>query len=92
MGYNEICPLTNTWTYKWSNVYDVPYIYKGHQWISYDNVKSLEKKVDFALGKNLAGVMIWSIETDDFRGKCGQKYPLLNAINNKLNVGSYETL
>ncbi|GIX80514.1 BLTX257 [Caerostris extrusa] len=30
--------------------------------------------------------MIWSLETDDFRGKCGQgKYPLLTTIYTKLN-------
>lgn len=30
--------------------------------------------------------MIWSLETDDFRGKCfSEKYPLLTAIATKLN-------
>jgi hypothetical protein len=29
--------------------------------------------------------MIWSVETDDFLGKCnGAKYPLLTAINSAL--------
>lgn len=28
--------------------------------------------------------MIWSIETDDFFGKCGEKYPLLKEINKGL--------
>jgi hypothetical protein len=29
--------------------------------------------------------MIWSLETDDFLGKChGEKYPLLTAINRVL--------
>lgn len=32
--------------------------------------------------------MIWSLETDDFRGKCyGEKYPLLKTIATKLNGG-----
>jgi hypothetical protein len=33
--------------------------------------------------------MIWSLETDDFLGKChGFKYPLLTTINNALFGGA----
>lgn len=28
--------------------------------------------------------MMWSVETDDFHGTCGEKYPLLNTINRVL--------
>lgn len=84
MGYNEICSLVNTWQYKYSSEHEVPIIYKSNQWIGYDNAQSIRKKVDYANALNLGGVMIWSIETDDFRGGCGTKYPLLNTINNAL--------
>lgn len=84
MGYNEICALDHSWSHKWSNEHAVPYVHNSNQWIGYDNVKSIEMKIDFGNSLNLAGVMIWSVETDDFRGKCGGKYPLLKAINNKL--------
>jgi hypothetical protein len=31
--------------------------------------------------------MIWSVETDDFLGKCnGTKYPLLRAINEVFGI------
>lgn len=85
MGYNEICSLVDLWNRDWSGSNKVPYIYNGNQWIGYDNEESIGLKVEFANAKNLGGVMIWSIETDDFRGKCGgTKYPLLNTINSKL--------
>lgn len=31
--------------------------------------------------------MLWSIETDDFFGKCGEKYPLLKTLNAGLRGG-----
>ncbi|XP_030246675.1 acidic mammalian chitinase-like [Drosophila navojoa] len=36
--------------------------------------------------RNLGGAMTWSIETDDFRGMCGETYPLLKAMNRGLGV------
>lgn len=36
----------------------------------------------------LGGAMLWSIETDDFKGICGEKYPLLKTLNNVLRKGS----
>lgn len=48
---------------------------------------------------NLSGVMIWSIDTDDFNGKCAslnnsldlreKKYPLLRSINMVLSQIDY---
>lgn len=87
LGYNEICSDKS-----WNVVYDsdlrVPYAYKGDQWVGYDDVQSIGEKVNYTLSKNLAGVMIWSIETDDFRGDCGAgPYPLLNKAFSAVNGG-----
>lgn len=35
--------------------------------------------------------MVWSVETDDFRGICGERYPLLKTLNQVLNQESTPT-
>ncbi|XP_026476620.1 acidic mammalian chitinase-like [Ctenocephalides felis] len=84
LGYNEICQYENSpeWTIIWDDEQKVPYMHKDNQWISYDNPESIALKAQFAKETGLGGVMVWSIETDDFRGLCeGGKYPLLTSIN-----------
>ena len=57
-------------------------MHKGTKWVSYDNIESIRLKSQFAYDQGLAGVMVWSIDTDDFRGKCGgPTFPLLRTIN-----------
>lgn len=68
----------------WENEQKVPYAYKGDVWVGYDNVESIKIKVDYAKKMNLGGLMVWSIETDDFHGKYGKAFPLLNAVNDSL--------
>ncbi|XP_051166063.1 chitinase-3-like protein 2 isoform X2 [Leptopilina boulardi] len=87
LGYNEICELQKN--ERWTTVFDeeqqVPYSFNGNQWVGYDDVRSLKIKAEYILKLGLGGVMLWSIETDDFRGICGEKYPLLKMLNSVLN-------
>lgn len=87
LGYNEIC--LNRWQEVWDNDQHVPYAYNGDQWVGYENPRSIKEKVDYGKSKNLGGFMIWSLSTDDFRGSCGQKYPLLTTIRQQMG-GSIE--
>ncbi|EFA06698.1 putative chitinase 2-like Protein [Tribolium castaneum] len=84
LGYNEICALYSDWTETWDDEQKVPRRVKGDQWVGFDNVKSIQLKMQFAKEKGLGGAMVWSLDTDDFLGKCGEKYPLLKAINDNL--------
>jgi len=88
LGFNEICEMMmdqdHPWTYVWEEHYMAPYIFKEDKWASFDDEKSLEVKTNFAYDKGLAGVMVWSIETDDFNGECGEKFPLLKSLNRAL--------
>lgn len=43
------------------------------------------------MNNNLAGVLIWSIESDDWNNDCGGGYwPLLNAIDSTMNGGQIQ--
>lgn len=89
MGYNEICEELNgfkksEWTVERDEDIKAPFMYGGKKWVCFDDVQSIKEKVNFAMDQSMAGIMIWSVDTDDFRGKCGPKYPLLTAINEAL--------
>ncbi|XP_003484989.1 probable chitinase 2 isoform X1 [Bombus impatiens] len=96
MGYNEICEELvshkGNWTSGWDDTSDTPYVINDDHVIVYDNLRSLKAKIEYAMSLELAGVMIWSIDTDDFHGKCANlfkdslnltdmTYPLLRWIN-----------
>ena len=75
----------NGWSIVWEACHQAPYMFNNNKWVSYDNEQSVRLKADFAWEKALGGVMVWSIETDDFKGLCGgQKYPMMRALNNAL--------
>lgn len=90
MGYNEICVeklnMEAPWTVIWDEEHKAPYMYRGDSWMSYDNERSVAMKAEFAFDAGLAGVMTWSIDTDDFEGICnGPKFPLLRTLNHALH-------
>ncbi|TRY63193.1 hypothetical protein TCAL_02085 [Tigriopus californicus] len=76
------------WTVVVDGCYQTPYMYNGPYWIGYDNEESIKKKVDFANLLGIAGVMMWSIDTDDFVGvNGGSAWPLLRKVNQELING-----
>ncbi|XP_015585084.1 acidic mammalian chitinase isoform X2 [Cephus cinctus] len=85
IGYNELCEknLTEKWTTVWFEEQKVPYAYYGNQWIGYDNEQSISIKSKYIIARELAGVMFWSAETDDFRAICHDtKFPLIKTAYN----------
>ncbi|KAL0809643.1 hypothetical protein ABMA28_011168 [Loxostege sticticalis] len=74
MGYNEICEeLSNAsskWTHHWHDQSATPFLRDGERVISYDSARSIAIKVKEANDYGLGGLMVWSIDTDDFRGNC----------------------
>nr|BAS18840.1 chitinase2 [Sardinops melanostictus] len=83
LAYFEICGFLNGATEVWNTAQDVPYAYKGNQWVGYDNIKSFGLKVDWLIKNNYGGAMVWTIDMDDYLGTfCNQgKYPLINVLH-----------
>lgn len=97
LGYNEVCrELTkpnHTWTVVWEKCHQAPYMVKGDRWVSYDDETAVTLKANFAWESKLGGVMVWSIETDDFNGYCskdGVKFPLLRKLNRALSEKEHD--
>jgi len=82
--YYEICHLisNNGWTLKRVE-YEGPYAYKDKQWISFNDKIDGTTKSKYVKDYPLSGIMI-DVSYDDFRGRCGEKYPILKAINEVL--------
>ena len=48
-------------------------------------------KVSWLKEQGFGGVMIWSLDMDDFRGHCGSgRYPLLKAVRQELTADNYQ--
>ncbi|XP_076164556.1 chitotriosidase-1-like [Ptiloglossa arizonensis] len=92
LGYNEICTdlAQKGWTVVRDEEQHVPYAYKDNQWVGYDDPTSVKEKAKYINSLGLGGAMLWSLENDDFRGTCGQKYPLLTALNGELRGSEKE--
>ena len=62
-----------------------PYAYKNSQWVSFDDIDTIEQKMQLIKDYDLGGAMIWALDLDDFNDQCGGgKYPLLTTINHNL--------
>ncbi|XP_052071214.1 chitotriosidase-1-like [Mytilus californianus] len=88
LSYYEICSNINNqgWTEGWLDEQQVPYAYKGDQWVGYDNPRSVAIKTKYIIDNNLGGGMIWTIDVDDFNDKCGLgKYPIITTMRNVFN-------
>lgn len=71
--YSEVCWFQKT-NYNVHVEYDTescsPILYAGLEWISYDDERSFECKANYAKNNQLGGVMIFSLNTDDFQMTC----------------------
>lgn len=66
-NFNKICKNLKAggWTEHWDDAAGVPFATKGHEWVSFDNAKSIQKKLDYVLEKKLGGSFVWPVDGDD---------------------------
>ncbi|KAF7286452.1 chitinase 7 [Rhynchophorus ferrugineus] len=102
MSFYEICDFLHedNVTLVWDNEQQVPFAYRDNQWVGFDDERSLKTKMAWLREEGFGGIMIWSVDMDDFRGSCGSgKYPLIHAMRQELEgykvklefEGPYET-
>ena len=72
LGYFEICQnlRSNGWTEVWLDEGKVPYAYGNGDWVGYNNIDSINYKVDMARSYGVGGLMWWAPDLDDFKVKC----------------------
>ena len=86
LSYFEICMglAEGNWTERYDSVGECPYAFKGNQWVGYENAHSLRVKADWLRNNSYGGAMVWALDLDDYRGSCGEKNVLFNALANGL--------
>ncbi|XP_016848759.2 chitinase-3-like protein 2 isoform X1 [Anolis carolinensis] len=89
LAYYEICSFNQDANIEWITEQEVPYSYKGNQWVGYEDMRSVKAKVQYMKNNTLGGIMIWALDLDDFSGSfCNEgKYPLVGAVKKELNGG-----
>lgn len=86
LSFFEICDMLKSQaTLVWDNEQMIPYAYKADQWVGFDDPRSFKMKVQWLKQNGYSGIMIWSIDMDDFSGSCmGLRYPLIKSAKEEL--------
>lgn len=71
--YSDVCWFDRN-NYLATKVYDTetcsPYIYAVNEWISYEDERSISCKTNYVKEMGYGGVMIFSLNTDDYSSYC----------------------
>ncbi|XP_070161615.1 uncharacterized protein [Polyergus mexicanus] len=97
LAYYEICENiaeSDKWVVVQPNPKAMgPYAFNGNQWVGYDDEDIVRLKARYVNEKKLGGIMFWSIDNDDFRGKCHDRpYPLIEAAKEALLTNNRNTI
>ncbi|KAH8325163.1 hypothetical protein KR074_004339 [Drosophila pseudoananassae] len=80
MTYNEWCLQMSKWSIHFDKKFMVPFATRGNQWVSFEDSRSLWPKMNIIKSNKLGGAMAWTIDADDFNGKCGEQFSQLRII------------
>ncbi|XP_055339762.1 chitotriosidase-1-like [Paramacrobiotus metropolitanus] len=76
--------LTNGGTRIFDQNACVPYMYRGRQWISYEDEESIQLKAQWIRKHQFGGAMVFSLNQDDFKGvfsSSGEPFPLTRILS-----------
>lgn len=96
-SYSEVCWFQKS-NFNVRMEYDLetcsPFMYAGLEWISYEDERSIECKTNYAKKAHVGGIMVFSLNTDDYKLTCDEKsktphgasrdFPLLRKIHSIL--------
>ncbi|KAI8795264.1 acidic mammalian chitinase [Biomphalaria glabrata] len=70
--FSDMCKIDSGVKMTTSPEDSTPYWYRGQVWVSYEDVKSIQQKVNYLLDNHIGGVMVLSQSEDDSTGRsCG---------------------
>lgn len=73
------------WVEDFDDIGLVPFAYSGKDWVGYENVKSLELKMNYIREMGFLGAMNWQLSHDDKLGQCNLgTFPLMKTVYNGL--------
>jgi len=85
---DAISYINSGWTYHWYDATKEPYLINPDttKFITFEDTNSIKLKTEFAVRKNLGGIMIWELSQDMYNGK----QPLLETISK--TFGNYTSI
>lgn len=90
LAYPEICEFIASTgaTPTFDTIQKCPYVVNGTSWVGYENPDSARLKIAMVKQLGMAGLMVWSLDQDDFTGQaCNQgKYPLMSAMLDEAGI------
>uniref|UniRef100_A0A8W8M3U7 GH18 domain-containing protein n=1 Tax=Magallana gigas TaxID=29159 RepID=A0A8W8M3U7_MAGGI len=67
----------------------VPYFVMGDEWVGFDNLRSVREKAMLVASNHLGGVALWTLDQDDHRGVCGEKWSITFEVIHGLGRAEY---
>ncbi|KAJ8796809.1 hypothetical protein J1605_000100 [Eschrichtius robustus] len=87
LAYYEVCSWKGAAEHRIKDQ-KVPYAFQSNQWVGFDDVESCKIKVSYLKQTGLGGVMVWTLDMDNFAGFfCNQgRYPLIKTLRLELSL------
>ncbi|KRX50985.1 putative endochitinase [Trichinella murrelli] len=88
-AFYELCEMLENGARRfWDDESKTPYLVHDGKWYSYDDPDSYSEKLTWLQNQGYGGAFVWSLDFDDFQGKCtltnNEKYPLIKMFNQLL--------